>query len=156
MDDFEGDYIDLVNSFKKENRNTRIILLLPVPAFTTDTTRIWNEVIKNKIIPITRTVAYKTNSEVLDLYQLFIDQPGLLPDMIHPSSLGATVIAKRLFEAVIQNEIEKIDILKSEEVKVLKTSNFYGYDLTDFEYTGIPCKVVKPKKVVPEGTLLGS
>ncbi|MEQ8218883.1 MAG: GDSL-type esterase/lipase family protein [Arenibacter sp.] len=149
LDDFEGDYIDLVNSFKKENRNTRIILLLPVPAFTTDTTRIWNEVIKNKITPMTRRVAYKTNSEVLDLYQLFIDQPGLLPDMIHPSSLGATVIAKRLFEAVIQNEIEKKDILKSEEVKVLKTSNFYGYDLTDFEYNGIPCKVVKPKKVAP-------
>ena len=127
----------------------RIILLLPVPAFTTDTTRIWNEVIKNKITPITRTVAYKTNSEVLDLYQLFIDQPGLLPDMIHPSSLGATVIAKRLYEAVIQNEIGKIDILKSKEVKVLETGNFYGYDLTDFEYKGIPCKVVKPKKVAP-------
>ncbi|WP_227020975.1 GDSL-type esterase/lipase family protein [Arenibacter algicola] len=149
LDNFEGDYIDLVNSFKKENGNARIILLLPVPAFTTDTTRIWNEVIKNKITPMTRRVAYKTNSEVLDLYQLFIDQPGLLPDKIHPSSLGATVIAKRIYEAVIQKEIEKIDILKSKEVKVSETANFYGYDLTDFEYKGIPCKVVKPKKVTP-------
>jgi len=149
LDNFEGDYIDLVNSFKKENGNARIILLLPVPAFTTDTTRIWNEVIKNKITPMTRRVAYKTNSEVLDLYQLFIDQPGLLPDKVHPSSLGATVIAKRIYEAVIQNEIEKLEILKSKEVKVSETANFYGYDLTDFEYKGIPCKVVKPKKVVP-------
>ena len=149
LNNFEGDYIDLVNSFKKENGNARIILLLPVPAFTTDTTRIWNEVIKNKITPMTRRVAYKTNSEVLDLCQLFIDQPGLLPDKIHPSSLGATVIAKRIYEAVIQNEIEKIDILKSKEVKVSETANFYGYDLTDFEYKGIPCKVVKPKKVAP-------
>lgn len=149
LDNFEGDYIDLVNSFKKENGNARIILLLPVPAFTTDTTRIWNEVIKNKITPMTRRVVYKTNSEVLDLYQLFIDQPGLLPDKIHPSSLGATVIAKRIYEAVIQNEIEKLEIFKSKEVKVSETANFYGYDLTDFEYKGIPCKVVKPKKVAP-------
>src|SRR5690606_8374608 len=66
LDEFEADYIDLINSFKEINHNTRIVLLLPVPAFTTDYTGIWNETIKNKIIPITRSVAYKTQSEVLD------------------------------------------------------------------------------------------
>lgn len=147
LDDFEADYIELVNSFKKENKNTRIILLLPVPAFTTDTTGIWNEVIKNKITPITRSVAFKTNSEVLDLYQLFINQPGLLPDMIHPSSLGATVIAKRLYEAVVQKEMETIVALKSKEIKALETENFNGYSLSNFEYKGNACKLVRPKKV---------
>jgi lysophospholipase L1-like esterase/pimeloyl-ACP methyl ester carboxylesterase len=147
--DFEEDYTDLVNSFRKENKHARIILLLPVPAFTADTTGIWNEVIKNKIIPITRTVAYRTNTEVLDLYQLFIDRPDLLPDKVHPSSLGATVIAKRLYEAVIQKEIIKIDIPKSKEITVLEPENFYVYSLTNIEFRGTKCKVVQPKKVAP-------
>ncbi|MBC8767296.1 G-D-S-L family lipolytic protein [Arenibacter sp. BSSL-BM3] len=149
LDDFEADYIELVNSFKKENKRARIVLLLPVPAFTTDTIGIWNEVIKNKITPITRSVAFKTNSEVLDLYQLFINQPGLLPDMVHPSSLGATVIAKRLYESVVQKEMETIDALKSKEIKVLETENFYGFPLTNFEFMGASCKIVRPKKVAP-------
>ncbi|MCK0190912.1 GDSL-type esterase/lipase family protein [Arenibacter sp. F20364] len=149
MADFETDYIDLINSFIETNKDARIILLLPVPAFTTDTTGIWNQVITKKIIPLTQSVANKTKSEVLDLYHLFIDQPGLLPDNVHPSSLGATVIAKRLYETVIQKEIQPLEILKSKEIKVLQTENFYGYDLTDFEYKGILCKVVKPKKGAP-------
>lgn len=149
MADFEKDYIDLINSFIETNKDARIILLLPVPAFTTDTTGIWNQVITKKIIPLTQSVANKTKSEVLDLYHLFMDQPGLLPDKVHPSSLGATVIAKRLYETVIQKKIQPLEILKSKEIKVLQTENFYGYDLTDFEYKGIPCKVVKPKKVAP-------
>ena len=72
LNDFEADYSDLINSFKRKNKDARIILLLPVPAFTTDTTRIWDQPIKNKIIPATQKVAYKTNSEVLDLYHLLL------------------------------------------------------------------------------------
>jgi lysophospholipase L1-like esterase/pimeloyl-ACP methyl ester carboxylesterase len=149
LDDFEADYIDLILSFKKKNENARIILLLPVPAFTRDTTGIWNEVIKNRITPITLTVAYKTQSEVLDLYQLFIDQPGLLPDKVHPSSLGATVIAKRLYEAVVQKEIKSINTLRSKGIKDLGNENFYGYKLTNFEFKGNACKLVEPKKTAP-------
>ena len=149
LDEFESDYINLINSFKKENKRARIVLLLPVPAFTKDTTGIWNEVIKKKITPITRSVAYKTNSEVLDLYQLFIDQPGLLPDMVHPSSLGSTVIAKRLYEAVVQKEMESIDALKSKEIKEIETENFYGFPLTNFDFKGNACKLVRPKRVAP-------
>ena len=96
--DFENDYKALIQSFKEKNGDVRVILLLPVPSFSKDTTYIWNPVIKDKIIPLTQKVAFDTNSEVIDLYQLFINQPNLLPDTIHPSSLGATLIAKRLCE----------------------------------------------------------
>lgn len=149
MADFETDYTDLINSFTEANKDARIILLLPVPAFTSDTTGIWNQVITKKIIPLTQLVAYKTKSEVLDLYQLFIDQPGLLSDKVHPSSLGATVIAQRLYETLIQKEINPLEILKSKEIKVLQTENFYGYHLTNFEFLGKACKLVQPKKPAP-------
>lgn len=147
--DFETDYIDLINTFKEGNRETRIVLLLPIPAFTADTTGIWNGAIKDRIIPIIRSVAYKTGSEIVDLYQLFIDQEGLLPDKVHPSSLGATVIAKRLYEAVIQKELETMDVLKSQKIKALGAENFYGYDLVNFELNTVACKLVRPKKITP-------
>src|SRR5690606_17684660 len=111
LDEFEADYIDLINTFKEGNTETRIVLLLLLPSFTFDTTGIWNGAIKNRIIPIIQSVAYKTGSEIVDLYQLFIDKDELLPDMVHPSSLGAMVIAQRLYETVVQKEIEGINIL---------------------------------------------
>lgn len=149
MDEFETDYIDLIHSFKKHNEKARIVLLLPVPTFTTDSAGIWNRTIKNNIIPAIQSVAYKTGSEILDLYQLFIDQQDLLPDKVHPSSLGATVIAKRLYETVVQKEIASIDVLKSRKIKAIGAENFYGYKLVNFEFNKIPCKIVSPKKVAP-------
>lgn len=147
LEEYESDYTDLIASFKAVNDKVRIVILLPLPAFTSDTTNIWNPIIKDKIIPKARSVAYKTKSEVLDLYQLFIDQPQLLPDMVHPSSLGATVIAKRLYETVMLQESRPITIFESDDIKNNETVNFHGYPQTNFEYKGIPSKVVQPKKV---------
>lgn len=150
LDDFEANYIDLIHSFKEGNRETRIVLLLPVPSFTSDTTGIWNGAIKNRIIPIIQSVAYKTGSEIVDLYQLFIDKEELLPDKVHPSSLGATVIAQRLYETVVQKEIDGINILGTPRVKSSAAENFYGYDLINFEFNDIAGKLVRPKKVAPD------
>ncbi|SHJ37757.1 Lysophospholipase L1 [Arenibacter nanhaiticus] len=144
--DFENDYTQLIHSFKEVNKDARIVLLLPVPAFTADITGIWNEVIKNKIVPLTQAVAYGTASEVIDLYQLFIDQPNLLPDTVHPSSLGATVIANRLYETVMLQKSQAIELFNSDQIKNRETQNFYGYRQTNFEYKGIPSKVVQPKR----------
>tara|TARA_R110002049_G_scaffold33535_22_gene110476 strand:+ start:869 stop:2986 length:2118 start_codon:yes stop_codon:yes gene_type:complete len=149
LEDFEADYVDLVHSFKSKNKNARVVLLLPVPAFTSDTTRIWSKPIKNKIIPATQKVAYATNAEVIDLYHLFIDKEGLLPDKIHPSGLGATVIAKRLYEVVVQKESQPINFAAVKEFNSIDTDNFYGYRLINFEFNKIKGKIVSPKKAAP-------
>ena len=145
--DFETDYKELIQSFKNKNKDTRIVLLLPVPSFLEDTTSIWNPIIKNKIIPLTQKVAYDTKSEIIDLYQLFIDSPSLLPDGVHPSSLGATHIAKRLYETIVQKTAKNgkgFDLSKVEEIKQF---NFHGFIQTDFQYNSIPCKIVEPKRI---------
>lgn len=147
LDEFESNYNELINSFKKKNKNTRIVLLLPVPAFTTDSTRIWNPVIKDKIIPMTQTVAFKTHTEVIDLYHLFVDKQNLIPDGVHPSGLGQTIIAKRLFEVINQKEVEPINIYRSENFNIQKYENFYGYNLINFKLDSVACKVIMPKKV---------
>ncbi len=145
--DFENDYKELIQSFKQKNNQVRVVLLLPVPSFLKDSTSIWNPIIKNKIIPLTQKVAFDTKSEVIDLYQLFTGEPGMFPDTIHPSSLGATRIAKRIYEDVILNidDIQqRFDVSKIEDIK---TSNFYGFTQTDFKYKNVPCKIVAPKKI---------
>ncbi len=145
--DFETDYKALIQSFKDQNEDVRVVLLLPVPSFYEDSTAIWNPVIKNQIIPKTQKVAFDTNSEVIDLYQLFIDQPNLLPDKIHPSSLGATVIAKRLYENVIQRTDENDSRFDFSKVKDIKQSNFHGFIQTEFNYDEVSCKIVEPKHI---------
>lgn len=146
LDEFESDYIDLIGSFKKKNEKARVILLLPVPAFTNDTINIWNKPIAKKIIPATQEVAFKTNSEILDLYHLFLGKEGLLPDKVHPSGLGATVIAKRLYEAVVHQESQPIDFSIQNEFSAVSSGNFYGYNITNFKFNQVDCKVVVPKK----------
>jgi len=143
---FESDYKELIQSFRTTNKETRIILLLPVPSFYKDSTSIWDPIIKNKIIPLTQKIAFDTNSEVIDLYQLFIDHPNLLPDGIHPSSLGATIIAKRLFETMYFKKDAAYDIFNNLPILEVQKSNFYGYQQSNFLFNNWPCKIVVPKK----------
>ena len=144
--DFDVDYKALIESFKVKNKGVRVVLLLPIPSFLNDSTSIWNPIIKDKIIPLTKKVAFDTNSEVIDLYQLFINQPHLLPDTIHPSSLGATVIAKRLYENVVQKTNEKTKGFNFLRINDVKQDNFHGFLQTDFKYNSISCKLVEPKR----------
>ncbi|MBI6117852.1 GDSL-type esterase/lipase family protein [Salegentibacter maritimus] len=146
-DDFETDYKDLIASFKKRNTDVRTVLLLPLPSFSKDSVNIWNPVIKERIIPLIQKVAYKEEKEVIDLYQLFIDQQDLLPDGVHPSSLGATIIAKRLYEVVMQEQKKKTLDLKNEiGIELSYDSNFHGFAQTSFKFKGIDCKLARPRK----------
>ncbi|WP_117883631.1 GDSL-type esterase/lipase family protein [Aureibaculum luteum] len=147
LGEFEKDYQDLIQSFKNINDKIRIVLLLPVPSFTVDTTKIWNPVIKNKIIPLTQSVAFNTNVEVIDLYHLFVDKKDLLPDGIHPSGLGQTIIAKRLYEVIHQEQMMSINFFEDKNSAIEKSENFYGYSLLNFKIDSTQCKIVVPKKV---------
>jgi lysophospholipase L1-like esterase/pimeloyl-ACP methyl ester carboxylesterase len=145
--DFVFDYKALIQSFRNTAHHPRIILLLPVPSFLEDSSSIYNPVIKTAIIPRIQQTAYETGCEIIDLYSLFINKADLLPDKIHPSSLGATLIAKRLYEVVKLQEQKSFDI--TSKITAVKTaSNFYGFECVDFSFNNRNCKIVKPKKVV--------
>ncbi|QTE24040.1 GDSL-type esterase/lipase family protein [Polaribacter cellanae] len=146
--DFVNDYKELINSFKQRNKEARIVLLLPVPSYAKDTSRIWNPIIKNKIIPLTQKVAFETNSEMIDLYHLFENKPDLFPDNIHPSALGATRMAKRVYESVIQEFESNNNGFDFSKVDKKSESNFYGYKQTNFNFNTISCKIVSPKRIL--------
>ncbi|MCL6267105.1 GDSL-type esterase/lipase family protein [Flagellimonas myxillae] len=144
--DFEKDYKDLIASFKAQNQNARIVLLLPVPSFLQDSTSIWNPIIKEKVIPLAQKVAYETGSEVVDLYQLFDGDESMFPDKIHPSSLGATKIARRVYEQLVQKTASSFQPLENLDVAIESQQNFHGFQQTNFKYAGLACKVVQPKR----------
>jgi len=144
-DEFKKDYQSLIQSFRELPSHPRIVLLLPVPSFLEDSSSIYDPIIKKQIIPKIQELAFETGCEIINLYSLFIDRSDLFPDKIHPSSLGATLIAKRLYELIKLKEIKGFDIFKKikEEKKV---SSFYGFECIDFTFQQRNCKIVKPKK----------
>lgn len=147
FDDFENDYKAFIQSYVSLPSHPRILLLLPIPSFLKDSNSIYNPIIKEQIIPHIRQVAFDLNIELLDLYSLFIDKPELLPDQIHPSSLGATLISKRIYELVKLVEIKNTSII-SKIIGAKKISSFYGYKCLDFTFNNRNCKIVSPKKIV--------
>ena len=147
LKDFKEDYLELIRSFKDKNNDVRIILLLPLPSFLEDSSSIYNPVIKEKIIPLTREVAYEAGVEIVDLYQLFIESSSLLPDKIHPSSLGATKIAKRGYEQINGSTDPKFDLIKNLKLKDYKEHNFYGFNAYYFKQQQLTYKIVAPKRV---------
>lgn len=145
--EFENDYTALITSFRKLATKPRIVLLLPVPSFSPDSNQIYDPIIKGRIIPMIRKVAYETHTEVINLYPLFIDKADMFPDKIHPSSIGANVIARRLYEVVKINKDKLFDIFSTiKENK--KRSSFYGFECVDFTLNNHSCKIVKPKIAV--------
>ncbi len=145
-DEFENTYKELINSFRQLSTKPRIILVAPVAAFSTDTTYISDPVLVNRIIPMIQHVAYREKLEIINLHPLFVDKESMFPDKIHPASIGASIIATRLYEAITQNRTENSDIFsKIKEDKNI--TEFNGFECASFKFNGRDCKVVKPKVV---------
>lgn len=143
--EFNKDLQALIKQYQELASRPRVVLLLPLPSFSSDSMGIYDPVIAQQIHPLIQQVALQTGVELVDCYQLFIDQPNLLPDKIHPNSLGATVMAKRLYEVVKFREGEAPD-WKQFSYLTAASSNFYGYTQLNGEFKGRSIHVVLPKK----------
>tara|TARA_Y100001972_G_scaffold128883_1_gene192412 strand:+ start:2131 stop:3570 length:1440 start_codon:yes stop_codon:yes gene_type:complete len=146
-ENFLEDYRDLVQSFGDLPSKPKVVLLLPVPVFREDTIAITARVVTDQVIPLTRQLAYETGCEIINLYNLMVDKPALLPDKVHPNAAGATIIAKRLAEFIRMESVEfDITASLSDEKRPF---NFHGFQGYDFEFMGRKAKVVTPKKTAP-------
>ncbi len=148
LNEYVQDYKDLIASFRQLSSHPRVVLLLPVPVFSTDTTGITASVVKDKILPMVQQVAYETGCEVINLYNLLIESPELFPDKVHPSAEGATVIAKRISELVRMKSDTSSNFSKALPSDA-KPFNFYGFPGYDFTFRGRNAKVVVPRLSAP-------
>lgn len=148
LNDFVEDYKDLISSFRQLDADCRIVLLLPVPVFTSDSTGITAAVVRDRILPLIRQAAFENGCEVINLYNLFIESPGLFPDGIHPAGEGATLIARRLSELVRMKSDESFDLQKSLPAGA-EIFNYHGFRGFDFNFRGRNAKVVVPWHTAP-------
>ncbi|MCE9255158.1 prolyl oligopeptidase family serine peptidase [Bacteroides fragilis] len=143
--EFKNDYQDLINSYKALSSHPRIILLTPVRCFLSDESSINANHISNTIRPMIEEIAWKNNLEIINMFNLFGDQwqSHIMPDRLHPSSIGAGIMAKRIGVYLKQTE-KQCDTEGLECLKESKPFNFHGFQGYDFDYEGTHCKIVKP------------
>lgn len=145
IDSFMADYKTLIHSFQNLPTPPRIILLLPVTSYLTDTMRQTEEAIAKLILPRIRQVAFEEKLELIDMHSITANMPATFPDSLHPDPAGAAIIAKRLSEVITNKTDNAFDIFK--KIKAPFTvSSFYGYDCADFMFNNRKAKIVKPRR----------
>ncbi len=104
---FVEDYKNLVESFKNLESKPSIWLCLPVHSFRDLSKYPPNQVAKHisqanieEAIPKIKTVATDMSLEIIDLHSLLTKKKFYNPDEIHPNKEGATLIAKKIAEAI--------------------------------------------------------
>lgn len=142
---FVRDSKTLIADFRALPTRPRVILLLPPPCFSTDATEIDGPYIRDALLPRLRQAAYESDTEVINLYNLFLDRETLFPDQVHPSSIGAGLIASRLFEAV-KLEASSPPVIPGVDKKNSSRSNYYGFECTDFSFEGRNARIVRPRR----------
>lgn len=100
-DEFVGDYLALIRSFRECNPKVRVIVarMTPIadrhPRFISGT-REWHGQIQRAI----ETVAQAADAELIDFHAPLYPYPGLLPDAIHPNVEGAGILASTVYSAI--------------------------------------------------------
>lgn len=145
MPAFEQDYRDMVNELRNLKSKPRVVLLLPVKAFSDEKFGISGTYLKDSINPLIQKIAYQENLEILNLYSLFADKEALLPDKIHPNAEGTGYIAARLNEFIALKKTADLNIF-SKLKEPFKEDSFYGYACAKFTFKGREAQIVKPKK----------
>ena len=100
-DDFVGDYLDLIASFREANPKARIIIALLSPLadrhyrFMSGTKQ-WHEDIQEAI----KVVAETAGCELIDFHSPLYPYPWHIPDAIHPDEVGYGMLAQTVYSAI--------------------------------------------------------
>lgn len=144
---FIADYQLLIDTYRSLESHPRIILLTQVRCFLTEKNTISPEIIEQQVRSLVEHLAWKNKLEIINLFNLFGNQweQPIMPDRLHPSSLGAGDMAKKIGRYIL-NEAKATHSGFIPEGAV--QFNFHGYQGYDFEFNGVACKIVKPAKAV--------
>lgn len=93
---FTADYQALIDSYRNQKPAPRIILLTPLRCFLTDANVLNAKLLEEEISPLIEKVAEQNQLEIIRLTPILGDgwNATLLPDRLHPSSIGAGMIAE--------------------------------------------------------------
>lgn len=100
-DEFVQDYLFLINSLRSVNEDVRI-LIAEITPITSDHRRfcsgtgLWQREIRSAI----RTVAEVADVQLVDFFTPLFMHPDLIPDAVHPDSMGAMLLARAAYSAI--------------------------------------------------------
>ncbi len=146
LGDFEDDYVSLIDDFNNLESHPRIVIMKPIPTFKEqDTIGITRRTISGQIVPKVENVAYRSGSEIIDLFSYFRGKEDLLVDKVHPTTAGAKRIAMRVRD-LVQLDTSSFDLIANLKLKG-EGFNFHGYEGTNITYNDLKIKIVRPKRV---------
>ena len=143
--DFKRDYKTLIDSYRALPSKPRVILMTPVRCFMQDENSINARLVSHDVRSMVEELAWENHLEIINLSNLFGGQwqPSLMPDRLHPSAIGAGMIARKIGNYL--NQLPKrcatgnLDFLNN-----AVPFNFHGYRGYEFIFKGVSCKVVCP------------
>jgi lysophospholipase L1-like esterase len=102
LDEFVGDYVSLIDSYRALSTAPRVYLALPPPAIELGTSDISGAAVANEVIPLIFEVARQRNLRVIDL-NTPLSEPfqAYSADGVHPNDEGHRVIAERMRDAIV-------------------------------------------------------
>lgn len=103
-DSYVDDYCALVESYRNENPETQVYIMIPPALNTAEGADRPRERMPEEVIPRIKEVAEKTGATLIDLYPLFENKENLFADTLHPNNEGAQIIANTVYEAIMENQ----------------------------------------------------
>ena len=148
--DFMNDYKTLIESYRALSSNPRIILLTPLRCFLSEDTGINSQRIAQDVRSMVEETAFNEGLDIVNMYNVVGDtwDAAVMPDRLHPSSLGAGSMALKIYKHL---NVKEENIKENKEEPFYKIGatifNFHGFQGYDFESDGVKCKVVEPHVV---------
>lgn len=142
---FMADYQSIIDTYRSLSSRPRIILLTPIRCFLTEKNKISPDIIEKDIRASVEQLAYINGLEIINLFNVFGSQwdSSIMPDRLHPSSIGAGIISRKVGEYILNStKCNNTSFVPEDGTSF----NFHGYKGYDFKVDGVSCKLVKPYK----------
>lgn len=143
--DFKADYAELIASYQNLPSKPRIVLLTPVRCYLGED-EFSTQSYLNVIIPALQELAITKKCEIINLHSLFNPtwESHIMPDKLHPSSIGAGMIAHKVGRYLTYPS-NAPDAVNKLPYAIDETFNFHGYKGYKFKAVGAQCVIVEPK-----------
>lgn len=98
LDKFVDNYTQLIRSYVELPSHPQVILLTPIRCYLPEGSDIDSSIIINRIVPLVKETAQINGADLIDMYEVFGPDydSSLLPDRLHPSSIGAGMMAREI------------------------------------------------------------
>lgn len=146
MDRFKQDYLQLIHSYRRLPSHPRIILLTPVRCFLEGNESISDSLLQTDVIPVLEQIAMEEELEIVNLHNLFgnVWEEHVMPDRLHPSSIGAGRIAERLYNYLTASTNSQGTVIKNFPLKPIEQFNFHGYKGFMYQNGAVRYYIVEP------------